>query len=426
MTTPSNTRCERRGSAPGCVVLATFLALVTASPSAETAPVPDPAGGAARVERLSTPPVPAPAEARPASGALPPPQAVEFTGGRVEIPLLLFDGRPVVEATIDGRGPFHLGIETGAAFVGLTRATLDSLHVTPVRHDESGEVDSLGTLTVGGATFRGVLARDVAPVDPRIDGFLGLGAFESVLLTIDYPARRVLLERGTLPAPDGRGVFAATRIGPFFAVALDMAGRRIDAVIDTRGSSAFGVTPAIGDSLRFNAPPVLIGQARGAAIPLSDVRLGRLAGDIRCGAIVFERPFVTVRALPPGFPGALLGSETLAHFAFSLDQRTSRVRLVAASPGPVPPPRPLSDLGLRLRQRPGELPEVGEVRAGTPADSLGIRPGDRVLEAGGIAGADMEPARWRALSAAGRPVPLKLRRGEQTLELVLRLAILVP
>jgi hypothetical protein len=49
-----------------------------------------------------------------------------------------------------------------------------------------------------------------------------------------------------------------------------------------------------------------------------------------------------------------------------------------------------------------------------------------IVEAAGIAGADIDPARWRALASAGKPVPMKLRRGEVTLDRTVQPAILVP
>ena len=364
--------------------------------------------------------------AQGAPDSLPAPRAIEFAGARAELPLRLLDARPVVEARIDGQGPFRMGIETGAAFIGLTRAALDSLRRSPSRVDAAGNIYALDSLGVAGVMFRGLEVRDAAPADPRIDGFLGLGAFESLLLTIDYPGQRVVLEHGGLPAPDGRTVLATQRVGPFFAVEVDLAGRRLPAVIDTRGSSAFGVTPAVGESLRFRAPPVVVGQARGAAIPVTDVKLGRLDGDARLGDIVFERPLVAIRALPAGYPDAIMGSEALSHFALTLDQRAGRVRFTLPAARPIPPPPPLTDMGLRLRPSPGDAPEVADVRPGTSADSAGVKPGDRVLEAGGIAGADLSPVRWRALANSGRPVALKLRRGKQTLDRVIAPAILVP
>ncbi len=410
----------RRGLAPRTSLVVFVLALTTAFAAIARADEP------VRVVRRTVSPADGAPAPLPQSGALPPPHAIDLAGERVEIPMRLVDRRPVVEARIDGKGPFRLGIETGAAFVALTRVALDSLHLQPSRHDEAGDVYAVSAITTGGATFRGVEVRDAAPVDTRIDGFLGLGAFQDLLLTLDYPHERVVLERGALPAPDGQHVFAAAHAGPFVALDLDVAGRSVRAVLDTRGASAFGVTPDAGAALSFAAPPVVVGQARGAAIPVTEVKLGRLAGDVRIGDVVFQRPLVSVHAAPPGFPDAILGAGALVNLVVTLDQRAMRVRLVPGTPGPIAAPPPVTDLGMRLRQRPGEAPEVGDVRPGTPADSLGVRAGDRLIEANGMASAQLDPARWRSLAGAGQPVALKLQRGEQVLELVVPPAILVP
>ena len=48
-----------------------------------------------------------------------------------------------------------------------------------------------------------------------------------------------------------------------------------------------------------------------------------------------------------------------------------------------------------------------------------------LASANGIAGIQLDPARWRALASAGRPVTLTLHRGATTLEAVVAPATLV-
>jgi hypothetical protein len=42
--------------------------------------------------------------------------------------------------------------------------------------------------------------------EPEFDGVLGIGLFKDYLLVLDYPARRVRIEKGELPPTDGREV----------------------------------------------------------------------------------------------------------------------------------------------------------------------------------------------------------------------------
>jgi len=162
-----------------------------------------------------------------------------------------------------------LGVETGSAFAALTRATIDSIGLPKAGQDATGTYWRVDSLRFGDVVVRGLLVRDIAPSDHTIDGILGLGVFANVLLTIDYPAARLTLERGALPSPDQKTVLPTYLVGPFNAVDLSVAGRTMRSVIDTRGSSAFGLTPAAGDSLPFVAPPVVVGRAGGAAIPMT-------------------------------------------------------------------------------------------------------------------------------------------------------------
>jgi len=156
------------------------------------------------------------------------------------------------------------------------------------------------------------------------------------------------------------------------------------------------------------------------------VKLGRLAGDVTLGAHHFQRPLLAVRALPPGFPDGLIGSAALKSFALTLDQKNHRVRFARDTATPIPAPPPMRDLGVRLRAHPGELPEIADVRPGTPADSLGIQPGDVVLTIAGTDAAHVDPMRFRTLADSGAPVPLTLKRGDRTWDVNVRPAILVP
>ena len=63
---------------------------------------------------------------------------------------------------------------------------------------------------------------------------------------------------------------------------------------------------------------------------------------------------------------------------------------------------------------------VADVQAGSPAEAAGIRPGDYLLQVGDIPVRDPsfgEQFRTRYARAEGTNLPIKIRRGEQTLDL---------
>jgi hypothetical protein len=282
----------------------------------------------------------------PAEAAMPdssPPERVVIEG-RAEVPMVLDRGLPIVEVRVDGRGPFRFGIETGARLIAVTPALAESLDLPRAEGSHDPAACRVDSLSIGAVRLEGLRVTPLETARGGIDGLLGLPAFEDLLLTLDYPGRRVVLERGALPEPDGREVLAIRRVGPFWGVPIEAAGQAFLAIVDTRSTGAFGFTH--GDTLRLehDGPLVVAGVARGAAIPATPVLRGRLAGDVTIGRHVFTRPSFHVRALPPHFPqNPILGSVALQGFSVTLDQRRARLRLARAGEGPIelPAPRPV-------------------------------------------------------------------------------------
>ena len=263
-----------------------------------------------------------------------PPREVRLGAPVVEVPLLRISERPAVEVLVDGQGPFRFGIETGARFVALAPRVAEKLGL-------AGESFRLKGIKIGEARFLDLPAAPARFADDRIDGILGLPLYEDLLLTIDYPGAKVRFERGALPPADGKSILPMKRAGPFWAVPVDVAGVKMQAILDTRASGTLGVVPKTAEKLSFAAPPVVIGMARGAAIPEVPVKLARLKGDLHLGAITFQKPVVGIRPLPPHFPEEpLLGSAALGQMVVTLDQKSATVRFSRPAGAVVPPPPP--------------------------------------------------------------------------------------
>jgi hypothetical protein len=122
---------------------------------------------------------------------------------------------------------------------------------------------------------------------------------------------------------------------------IGVGGTPFVAVLDTRSTGALGFTPGHTARLTFEGELAVIGRARGAGIPETEVRGGRLAGDVTIGGYTFPRPFVSVRARPPLFPqNPIVGTQVLQHFVVTLDQRNARLRLAREGPSTIELPQP--------------------------------------------------------------------------------------
>ncbi len=273
------------------------------------------------------PPVPIlsrPDPSPPREVVMPGPVEVPFAGAPGE------DPRPVVEAKVNGAGPFRFRVETGARLVGITAELAAKLGLAPV----GGPADSpdylASSIALGAATFKGVRLVTLPLPAGDIDGVLGLPLFEDLLLTLDYPGRRLRLEREGLPPPNGRDIVPVARAGDFWDLPITLGGVAASGLLDTQSSGSVGVPPELAGKLAFDGPLRTIGRARGA-FGVVEVKGGSLAGEMRIGGYTFPHPFVSVRALPPPFPQQpIIGSKVLQHFVVSLDQRHERLRLVHA------------------------------------------------------------------------------------------------
>jgi Aspartyl protease len=277
-----------------------------------------------------------------------PPRRV--TGIPATVPLLML-GRepaalPVVEVFLDGKGPFRFGIETGANFLVIRPALADSLKLVRTGNNDQYPSFTVNTLSIGAARFEGVRFEALPTSARDIDGVLGLPLYRNVLLTVDYPAKTLRFAAGSLPAANGKDILPLTRTADFWSLPVSIGGRTYQGVIDTRSTGAIGVIPSRSKELAFDGEPIVVGMARGAAIAETEVKMGRLKGDVTIGQYTFPTPEIGIRALPPGFPEEpLIGTVILQHFAMTLDQQNARVQLARSGNHTITLPRRASATG---------------------------------------------------------------------------------
>lgn len=245
---------------------------------------------------------------------------------------------PAVQVMVNGQGPFLFAIDTGAT----DEARVDSLlvarlglHVsgTSTHSDGSNKKTKLGmvrldSLSIGGLEFRKVQAatRDYNRLSlPHIDGILAFDLFRDYLLTLDYPARRVRLERGQLPAADGGEILPLKRVHDHPAVQLAIGNQKVVAEIDSGNvAHAFLFPASLVEKLSLGTKPVTMGQARTITSEF-ELMEAQLRDDIHLGKYEFTGPLICFPAL---FPFANIGSKFLNQFAITFDQKQNRVRFI--------------------------------------------------------------------------------------------------
>jgi hypothetical protein len=275
--------------------------------------------------------------ARPVRMALPP---IQTDGDSTRVVGKLVNGLIVVPVSINGAGPFWLGLDTGAmGHLRLNQAVAERLVLTATGRaravDPSGKnprevmVYRLDSVAVGKVRFRGAIASGTPDslVSRRlqgVDGILGIDLFADLLLTLDYPNAEIRLARASIPPPNGTTILAYERERGPIIVPLQAGDRRIDCDLDTGNLVAPFVLPTeFALSLPRKGEPRTGGMARTVSQQM-EIRLVTLSVPLRLGS--FEFPNAEV-AFPALHERANIGSKALAGFTIEIDQRNKRLRL---------------------------------------------------------------------------------------------------
>ncbi|MEM7245954.1 MAG: aspartyl protease family protein [Acidobacteriota bacterium] len=265
---------------------------------------------------------------------------VELSGTAVHLPFDLDEGHVLVETWLDGEGPFRFQLDTGAGVEACLDTELaERLGLQSVGtawHDDGSGRDpvrrslvALQELRVGGLRAENVtaLVADLhwlgRPGAEPVDGVLGFDLFHDVLLTIDYPARRIELARGELSSEEAHVIdYDDSRGLP--DVELRLAGRRIRALIDTGARSALSLPDRWRRSLPLRDEPSLVGTVRTVN---NEFQL--LAARLRSPLEVAGYRLRDVAAsFAVGDDEVLVGGGLLRHFRLTVDQVNRRLRLL--------------------------------------------------------------------------------------------------
>jgi hypothetical protein len=245
-------------------------------------------------------------------------------------------GLPTIAVTINGKGPFSIGFDTGApGGPRLTERLAKELGLTAVGEarasDPSGKnpipvkLYRLDTADFGPIRVGGWVATAEAARSGRLgslDGLVGLDAFAGYVVTLDFARKNVSIERGALPVPDGKGIFAYD--GPIPSVPLLIEGQTIRAHLDT-GNVRFPliVPEAVALKLAQKSKARSIGQGRTVSNTV-DMFAVPLTENAKVGAVSLA---VGEVAFPSIIPMANIGALALDGQVLRVDPANRRVMI---------------------------------------------------------------------------------------------------
>jgi hypothetical protein len=287
---------------------------------------------------VAAPPSAAPPAAAPMAVRRMPPPPDSMTGDHATFPITFTAGLPTIEVTINGKGPFRVGIDTGAmGGAHMTDRLAATLGLTPFGEaratDPSGrnpvtiKLYRLDDFKLGAVEVKGWVGT-AAPGRPgpldSLDAILGIGAFAGYVVTLDYAGRRFALDRGALPPPDDAHVFAYDDVLP--VVPLTVEGHAIPAHLDTGNVRFPVIVPAdFAAALAHHAQARAIGQGRTVS---SVVEMFAIPVD---GAIGVGS--ASLGASEVGYPSIIdmanIGSLALRNMVVRIDPANKRISLIS-------------------------------------------------------------------------------------------------
>lgn len=257
----------------------------------------------------------------------------------LEIPMQTGDGMPTVEVMVNGQGPFVFGFDTGAqAGPRIDASLVEKLKLKSTgqvqatdpsrRNVQTSETYKLDSVVIGGLRLTDVTVASRnyqnSPRPLKVDGILGLSLLADYLVTLDFPAKKLRLDKGELPKSDGAEILDYKNEAGIAQVELSVGDKKIKAHLDTGNAiGAFVFPTAFAEKLNLAGEPHVVGRARSATGDM-EIKQVQLKDVIKLGRHEFPDATIVYPAL--GDIGNI-GVKTLSQFVITFDQKNERVRL---------------------------------------------------------------------------------------------------
>ncbi len=251
-----------------------------------------------------------------------PPKATKITPATVIVPMVGSKTLPLVNVSINGKGPYRFLLDTGANVTLLQMRVADELRLPVLRPGDSSKLLAVNTFKIGGAVFEGLVV-GARSWDENIDGVIGFNLFADCLFTMDYPKQRLSIRKGALPNANGKDIltYGLDRRNP--TLDIPIGGKPMTFLIDTGASQTMVVPETAAAKFAF-VDGLRPGPAMSTfVIAKSNARVGRYRGNFSLGIHIITNPTVYVWAdeIP------LIGSALLKDFVLTFDQKNQRVKI---------------------------------------------------------------------------------------------------
>ena len=300
------------------------------------------------VAEATTPKIGKPRPAPPTPSTLPPlrpaviDDTVEIGGDNVNARKV--ETRLTVEVRVNGRGPYHFIVDSGAdtTVVGLRIAKQLQLPLgTPAILNgmtARNIVDRVHVqeLTMGQHRIANLELPALSEADLGGHGMIGIDALVSQRLMMDFEKRLIRVEDASkpyVPMPGEIVVTAFRKRGQLILTKVKAVGLPLEAVVDTGTEISIGNLALRDQLIRGNRDKFVTISVTGVTGVTVDLQLARIS-ELELGSITLHDVPIAFADLPPfevfGLsrnPALLLGTDVLETFRrVSLDFRARKVR----------------------------------------------------------------------------------------------------
>lgn len=260
-------------------------------------------------------------------------------------------GRLTVPVMVNGQGPFHFIIDTGADRSVISRELAGRLALPDGRRSKLVSIGGthdvrtvkIDRLNVSGTEMRHVTAPALPARYVGADGILGIDSLKNQRVVFDFVAQTMMVEPANTEAvkkeKDPAGtiiVTAKSKLGQLVLVDADAQGEEIRVIVDTGGQNSVGNSPLRRVMLRQSPAssfrPVELVSVVGERVPADYAMVGRMRiGGIRISnaAIAFADAHPFAKFGLSRRPAMLMGMESLRAFRrVSIDFANRRVKFL--------------------------------------------------------------------------------------------------
>ncbi|MGA8576922.1 MAG: aspartyl protease family protein [Candidatus Cybelea sp.] len=353
----------------------------------------------------------------------------------VTVPIDDLAGILVVSATVDGEGPYHFVLDTGAGITVVTPELAEAVGLTAARSDVArgtsdqaivARLTTLKSLAVGTAMQANVAAAIVPlPLDltyqgayGTIDGIVGATFLRDYVVSLDIAGSRATFAPTAAQTPPEKGdalpvTFTANHIPIIGAIVEGTPGRfAIDSGNNDDLLLAQSFTSAHGVGSGYRAPIHAEYVGVGGSASSTRLRVASISvGPFILHGIPAEISQAKSGVLQRDGLDGNLGYDVLRQFVVTVDYGNARLYLQPSAAFDTPVT--VAGTGIIPERNADGTFGIVKVLDGTPAAAAGVKAGDTIVAIDGKRAASMSDADYRAAvgSRAGTSVIYTLRSG---------------